>query len=183
MLEISTVFEDVRIRTFGKEDIENKVAWINDSANNKYLHYDLPLEYEKTLAWFEKIKDFKNRIDATIEYCNVPVGLIGLLGIDTTNKKAEYYICLGEHRYKGKGIAKKASIGLLKYAFEVLELERIYLYTEEENMAAQGLFEKIGFQKEGFIRRDLIYNGRKVNRYIYGILKEDFYEKYGNSDT
>lgn len=179
----SIAFEDVIVRKFCADDIANKVNWINDTENNTYLHYDLPLEYKKTLAWFENIKNSTSRFDGVIECSNVPVGLIGLLGIDNTNKKAEYYICLGNKDYKGKGIAKKASIAVLNYAFKDLGLERIYLYTEEENFAAQKLFERIGFQKEGFIRQDLIYNGRKVNRYIYGILKEDFYDKYGNSDT
>ncbi len=66
--------KEISIRKFNENDIHNKIKWINDSKNNKYLHYDLPLEYDKTLKWFEKNCDNKNRFDAVIEFNNIPVG-------------------------------------------------------------------------------------------------------------
>lgn len=162
----------ISIRKFEEKDIENKVKWINDERNNRFLHYDLPLIYENTLTWYKRIKDLETRYDAVIECDGVPVGLIGLLSVDYKNLKAEYYICLGEQDYKGRGIAKTASKLLIDYGFEKLGLNKIYLYTEEENVGAQKLFEKLGFEKEGFFRDDLIYNGRKINRYAYALLKE-----------
>ena len=164
---------EIELRKFSEEDIPNKIKWINDSANNTYLHYDLPLEFDKTLRWFQNNKDKENRYDAVILYDGVPVGLIGLLGIDRVNRKAEYYICLGEHNIKGKGIATRASKLLFDYAFETLDLNKIYLYTEVDNLSAQKLFERRNFKKEWLFVDDLIYNGRKVSRYAYALLKED----------
>lgn len=172
----------ISLRKFCFEDIPKKVEWINNSDNNKYLHYDLPLECDKTAIWFQRVKDLNTRLDAVIEYEGIPVGLIGLLDIDNKNKKAEYYICIGEQDFKGCGIAKKASMMLIDYAFNTIGLKKVFLYTEEENIPAQKLFEKLGFQKEGLIRQDLIYNGRVVNRYIYGILNEVYENVVGNSN-
>ena len=162
------------IRKFEEKDIQNKIKWINNQNNNKFLHYDLPLEYDKTLRWFHNIKDRADRYDAVIEYASVPVGIIGLLGIDEKNKKAEYYITLGEEEYKGKGIAYKASLLLLKYAFEELNLNKVYLYTETENIPAQGLFSKLGFEKEGTLREDIIINNQKRDRYIYAMFRNNW---------
>ena len=114
-------------------------------------------------------KENPNRYDAVIEYGTVPVGLIGLLNIDRKNLKAEYYIVIGEKDYRGLGIAKRASLKLLKYAFEELKLNKIYLYTEVDNVSAQKMFEKVGMRKEGLLKDDLYYNNRYVDRYIYGI--------------
>ena len=168
----------IRTRKFKKEDIPYKVKWINDSNINKYLHYSLPLEEEKTLIWFENNKDNKNRIDATIEVeideKITPVGLIGLLGIDNTNKKAEFYICMGDATYHNKGVAKEASNIFIKEVFETTDINKIYLYTEKENIKAQRLFEKIRFKKEGLLMSDLIYNQRVIDRYVYGLIREDF---------
>jgi len=166
--------KNIVLRKFRLEDVAQKVEWINNPSNNTYLHYDLPLEYDKTEIWFNKVKDLNTRLDLVIEYNNVPVGLIGLLSIDSINKKAEYYICMGEHKFKGCGIATNASIQLFAYAFNDLQLNRIFLYTEKENIPAQKLFEKLGFVQEGLIKHDLIYNGRTVDRYIYRMLKEEF---------
>lgn len=164
----------VCIRKFEKRDISNKVRWINDPLNNMYLHYDLPLEVMKTEEWFEKNKDRTDRYDAVIEADGNPIGLIGLLSIDTKNKKAEYYITLGERNYLGKGIAMQASRLLLEYAFLQMGLNRVYLYTETENIAAVKAYKRIGFKREGVIRQDIYSKGRYVDRYVYGITKEDF---------
>ena len=170
----------VYIRKFNERDIENKIKWINTEKINKYLHYELPLELEKTIVWYEKIKDKNNRLDYVIEVEDnnkrISIGLIGLLDIDYKNKKGEFYICLGNENYHGKGIAKKASIEFLKLIFEEKKLEKVFLYTEYKNIAAQNLFEKIGFKKEGLLRNDLIYNKKFIDRYIYSILKEEFYD-------
>ena len=165
---------NVTIRKFEEADIPNKIKWINDSQNNQFLHYDIPLEYEKTLSWFKNIKQRTDRYDAVIEADGVPVGLIGLLSIDKVNRKAEYYISMGEMSYKGKGVASVASRIIIDYAFDELKLNKIYLYTETQNQVAQRLFEKVGFVKEGYLIQDMIYRGRIVDRYVYGITRESW---------
>ena len=164
----------VSIRRFTKGDIKDKIRWINDERNNQYLHYDLPLEYDKTVSWFEQAAGRSDRHDAIIEVDGKPVGLIGLLNIDQKNGKAEYYITLGEQEYKGKGIASKASTLLLDYAFNQLDLNKVYLYTEVANITAQRLFERIGFKKEGLLKDDLWVGGKGIDRYFYGICRFDY---------
>ena len=168
---------NVSIRKFEKRDIPNKIKWINDPANNAFLHYDIPLEIGKTEVWFEKNKDLTDRYDAVIEADGTPVGLIGLLSIDHTNKKAEYYVTLGEREFLGRGIAGRASRLLLEYAFAELSLNRVYLYTEVDNTAAIKSYERIGFRREGLLKNDLFSKGRFVDRYVYGITKKAFYHR------
>lgn len=165
----------ITIRKFLKSDIENKVKWINDSQNNKYLHYDLPLSIEKTEIWFDNNKNREDRYDAVIEADGVAVGIIGLLSIDKKNNNAEYYVTIGDRNFLGKGIAKKASILLLKYAFETLKLESVYLYVETENISAIKLYERIGFKKQILIKQDIFCKDRYVDRYKFSISKNEFY--------
>lgn len=164
----------IQIRKFERQDIPKKVEWINNPNNNQFLHYDIPISVCRTEKWFEMHIGDDTRFDAIIEVDGVPVGTIGLLSIDKKNSKAEYYIALGEEKYKGKGIAKQASEMILEYGFITLKLNRIYLLTEDENIVAQKLFERIGFVKEGLIRQDIFSHGRYVNRIMYGLLREDW---------
>jgi len=168
---------NITLRKFTAADIPNKVRWINDESNNRYLHYELPLEIEKTQCWFEAIRDRTDRYDAVIEVDGVPVGLIGLLAIDQKNKKAEYYVTLGERKYLKKGISARATKLLLEYAFVELGLNRVYLYTETDNTEATRSYEGIGFRREGLLKNDLFSKGRLVDRYVYGITKRDFFNK------
>lgn len=164
----------VTIRKFDKSDINNKVKWINDSANNKFLHYDIPIEVSKTEKWYDLNSKRRDRFDAIIEYNGIPCGITGLLSIDTRNKKAEYYIVMGERSLKGKGIATEATKLILEYSFFELNLNKVYLFTEIDNILAQKLFYKVGFKKEGYLHQDLFHNGKYLDRFVYGITKSDF---------
>ncbi|HKL42461.1 MAG TPA: GNAT family protein [Clostridia bacterium] len=174
---------EIKIRKFQHEDIPYKVKWINDDENNQFLHYDLPLREDKTLLWFNSIKDRTDRADFTITYNGEPAGLIGLLNIDNKNRKAEYYITLGGSEFKGKGIATIASELLIEESYHNYKLNKIYLYTEVENKSAQRLFERIGFIKEGLLKEDLIQEGRKIDRFIYGLFIEGYLSKGKQSNA
>lgn len=172
----------ITIRKFEKTDIPKKVEWINNPDNNQYLHYDLPLDIYKTERWFDNNSGRVDRFDAVIVADSVPVGLIGLLSIDKKNKKAEYYVSMGEKAYKGKGIAKEASRLILEYGFNTLNLNRIFLYTETENIVAQKLFESIGFIKEGCLKADVYSHGYFVDRFVFGYLRNFWVKNYGNDN-
>ena len=163
----------ITIRRFEEKDIPLKVEWVNNPENNRYLHYNLPLEAGKTALWLKRNKDREDRFDGMIEADGIPCGLIGLLSIDKTNKKAEMYLMLGEPSMRKKGISYNAVHQILQYAFTSLGLNKVFLFTETANKAAQGLFEKVGFGREGVLKDDLFYNGRFVDRYMYAIRKED----------
>ena len=167
---------NVTIRKFQKTDIPKKVEWINNPENNQFLHYDIPISVQGTEKWFDSHEGETGRFDAVIEADGVPVGTIGLLSIDRKNSKAEFYIAMGETAYKGKGVAAAATGLMLRYGFEELKLNRIYLFTEAGNLPARKLFEKTGFVKEGMIRQDIISHGRFADRLIYGFLREDWKE-------
>ena len=164
----------VSIRKFEREDIPNKVEWINNPANNRFLNYDIPLEVKKTQKWFDSIKERIDRYDAVIEADGVPCGTIGLLNIDKKNSKAEYYIAMGEVSLKGKGVSTQASKLIIEYGFKKLGLNKIYLFTEIDNIPAQRLFEKVGFIKEGCIRSDIVSHGQFVDRYVYSIIRDEY---------
>ena len=163
------------IRPFERCDVPLKVRWINDPCNNTYLHYDLPLTEEGTYRWFDAIQGRTDRVDLTITLDDVPVGVIGLLSIDKENRKAEYYITVGEQDAKRKGVASEATRQLFDLAFQTMGIDRIYLYTERENAAAQRMFEHVGFKKEDLLIGDLTYRNRVVDRYVYGISRWNYY--------
>ena len=162
----------VSIRKMDYTDLDMKIRWINDRENNKFLHYDLPLVKDKTLQWYEKNKNNKNRFDGIIEVNGNPIGLIGLLSIK--DHQAEFYITIGETKYKGKGIARKASQLLLDNAFNNLGLSKVYLYTEVQNKKAQRLFDKLGFRIKDIEVNRITNRGQPVSRFYYELGKFEY---------
>ena len=164
---------EVTIRDFRLEDVPLKVSWINNPEMNRHLHYHIPLNEEDTRRWFRQ-KDNQTRRDCVIEYRGTPVGLIGLLCIDRTNRKAEYYVSLGEAAYEHLGIASAATRLILDYAFFELELNKVYLNVDAENEAACRLYLRNGFQCEGVFREDLLHHGRLIDRKRFAMLRADY---------
>lgn len=171
----------ITLRRFSFDDIPLKVRWINDSENNRYLHYDLPLEESTTFRWFEKNKELQSRMDMTILYEGKPVGIIGLLDIDRRKRSAELYVTIGEVGYKGRGIAGAAMEQLLRIAYGELGLHRVFLLTETENESAIRAYTKFGFVKEGVLRDEKVNrDGFFVSSCIFSMLKEEFEAYYGS---
>lgn len=167
-------YSDLRLEPFSEDYIQLKVDWINDPLNNRYLHYDLPLTVEKTLCWFDRIKNDPSRYDAVVMFEDKPVGLVGIIHIDRKNLKGEFYTIIGDHAYKHKGIGTRAGILCFLHGFYVLGLEKIYAYNEVDNLAGIRANLKGGFTIEGMLRRDLLYEGRKVDQFVLGLLKDSF---------
>lgn len=172
----------IQLRKFIMEDIPYKIQWINDPINNQYLHYELPLLEDKTAEWYERIKKLDTRLDMTILSNNIPVGIVGLLNIDSVNGSAELYITVGDSSCKGQGVAGQAMRLLMEIGFFTLGLERIFLLTETGNTAAIRAYDKFGFVREGCLRNDIRNRQRQlVDRYVYSMLKNEFEDRYGTN--
>ncbi|MNY28838.1 Spermine/spermidine acetyltransferase [compost metagenome] len=69
--------------------------------------------------------------------------------IDIDHDKAWFHIFIGEKRFWGRGISKKATNIVLYYAFTELKLKRVLLDVNSLNIAAWKLYERIGFTYTG----------------------------------
>jgi RimJ/RimL family protein N-acetyltransferase len=80
---------------------------------------------------------------------------------------------LPETSAHGKGFATEAVKLLIDYLFAGYPVERIMAFTDAENLPAQSVLEKNGFQREGQLRRSLFRCGEWHNTLIYGLLRQD----------
>ena len=80
---------------------------------------------------------------------------------------------IGE-KYARNGYMKEALKLLIPSLFVDLRLNRIEAATLEENIASKSLLKKIGFKKEGVLRKYLKINGTWRDHILYGLLENDF---------
>ncbi len=79
------------------------------------------------------------------------------------------YWCAPEAR--GQGITPRALRGLCRYALEELQLERLDLVTDIDNIASQRVAEKVGFRREGVLRSHLRHpDGHRRDSVSYSLL-------------
>ncbi|MFW9927645.1 MAG: GNAT family N-acetyltransferase [Candidatus Thorarchaeota archaeon] len=80
---------------------------------------------------------------------------------------------------RGKGYGKDAMLVLLDFSFNILGLHNVYLFVYKFNQHAISFYEKIGFQKLGFLREGAYINGKRDDVAIMDIIKSDFVQRYG----
>ena len=80
---------------------------------------------------------------------------------------------IGE-KHSRNGYMKEALKLLIPSLFIDLRLNRIEAATLEENIASKNLLKKIGFKKEGVLRKYLKINGTWRDHILYGLLENDF---------
>lgn len=170
----------LNIRKIERSDIPYLVKWGNNHAHIKFFHGYLPKNESEGNKWFQRSLLDKSREDfvicATEEGGNkYPVGMLGLTNIDDTNRKAEYYIVIGNEEFLRRGIAYRTSSEMIKATcFKGFELNKVYVRVDKENYPAQKLVEKLGFRKEGIMLSDIaLENGTFADMVYYGMLSSD----------
>ena len=100
------------------------------------------------------------------------IGNCGLVHVDLQNRMAElgYWIRTTQTH---KGFATQASKLALKFAFDVLHLNRIEIIVETGNTASQKVAEKLGAKKEGVMWQRLHIHDTFRDAYLYSILADD----------
>lgn len=92
------------------------------------------------------------------------------------NRVSEFAIYIGDEKYRGKGVGREAALETLRFAFYSLGLNRVFLKVLEENESAVRLYERMGFKKEGMLRKSVFKNNAFNNELLFGMLKEEFNE-------
>ena len=53
------------------------------------------------------------------------------------------------------------------YAFDELNLERVFAVPFTTNVASSRVLEKVGYEREGLLRRSAIKDGKILDQYLY----------------
>jgi RimJ/RimL family protein N-acetyltransferase len=104
---------------------------------------------------------------------NTLIGTATLFNLSLDNGRAELGYAMG-HTYWGKGYMNEALRALLSHAFEVMELRRLEADVDPRNAASIRTLERLGFQREGFLRERWHVNGEIQDAFFYGLLRREF---------
>jgi len=74
----------------------------------------------------------------------------------------------------GKGYCSEAAKIMVDYLFLSKDIVRIQAHTDLRNVASQKVLEKVGFRKEGIIRRSIFIRGEWRDARLYSILREEW---------
>ena len=102
------------------------------------------------------------------------IGWCSLSGWNPDYRSASLTYCLDDAAW-GHGYATEAARGLLRWAFDTLDLNRVQAEADTRNAASARVLEKLGFVREGTLREDCIVNGAVSDSWVYGLLRREWH--------
>jgi RimJ/RimL family protein N-acetyltransferase len=176
--------ERVLLRRVEREDLPRFAAWLNDPEVRRHLAVVYPMSMANEEAWYEAslraepaVQPYALDVRAQSPSEGGPdpawthVGGIGLHVVDWPNRCAELGIVIGNRDFWGAGYGTDATRALVRWAFDELNLNRVWLRVLEDNVRGIRCYEKVGFRVEGRLRQDRFREGRYVDTIVMGILR------------
>ena len=174
---------NVRIRAIEKTDIDEIMGWVNDPQVKENLLMRYPVSRYEEEKWIERALDddgHRNKVFALETKDGIYLGGIGLHRIDWENRNAEAGIVIGKREHWNKGYGTDAMMAILDFAFNQMNLHRVYLRVFEYNQRGVRSYQKCGFKKEGVLREDRYIGGEYRDTIMMGILKDEFKKNPNN---
>jgi len=102
-----------------------------------------------------------------------PAGITGFGELSVRDRRAVIGTWLGREHW-GTGVNTDAKALMLKLAFTELGLERVGAYTNPENARSLAALEKVGFRREGTLRRFHRHGDERHDVHVLSMLREDW---------
>lgn len=146
----------VALRPFDRRHLDATRAWVNDPEHAALLDRALPVGDREHERWYEAQLGRDDRVWLAIETLaeGRHVGNVWLWAVDARHRRAEVRIVVGDRAAHGRGLGREAIDLVARYAFERLNLHRVYAYVLASNTRAVRAFEQAGFLREGLLRQD-----------------------------
>lgn len=167
----------IGLRALEKEDLPQLMQWRNNPELRKFFRETDELNSTNQEKWFESViaKNSIHKMFSIVKLdTNELMGACGLCYIDWINRSADFSIYLGfDDIYIDEKYAIEAAELMKNYAFNILNLHRLWaeIYTIDE--PKKKFFDTLKFSLDGEFRETYWYNNRWHNSLFYSILSTD----------
>lgn len=177
ILKIMLKGNKVKLIAIEKSDLPLLMEWRNKPEYRKYFREYRELNDALQNKWYENqvIND-----PATIMYSiknmdDELIGCCGLAYINWVQRNADLSLYIGwKNCYiDDEGFAEESTILLLKYAFNELNLHKIWTEIYEFDSKKLKLYKKLNFKIDAQLRDNYFYDGKYWDSYILSILSNE----------
>lgn len=164
---------------YGKRFMDRDHAWWNNEsvfwASMGDRNFSSKAQVEKEhREWSESTEPETGVPFGVLAKDGTPLGYFGINWIDEASRVGNLGASIGEEAYWGGGYGTDALLLLLDYAFDWLDLRRVWLVTMASNKRVIRQMEKIGFQLEARQRQATAADGVWVDAVSYGLMREEW---------
>jgi len=158
----------------------SEIKKIYDWKNNKELCDFIgstykPISLFQIEDWLIKNQNDSNQVMFGI-YTNEDnnfIGIVRLMFINWVNRNTELGIFIGENEYQSKGFGKEILSLVSKYAFNTINLNKIYLKVSISNERAVNLYKSFNFEIEGVLKKHFFINNKFEDVNMMSLFKNE----------
>ncbi len=165
--------EKVKLRTIEEEDYEKLRDWVNHYDVRRFIGIREPMNLKQETEFVENELDSDDTIMLGI--C-VDGELIGDIAIERKETGVGELGILIDPEHHGNGYGTEASKLLIKHAFQQVRYHKIKTRVVDTNDKSSRVWEKLGFQHEGTLRKHTFLDGEYRDFQVYGLLEEEWNE-------
>ena len=173
----------IYFRPLKPEDLKNGyLDWVNDPEMHQLLDSaKRPISEYNLKKYYQQIMESENDVMfAVIEKkTDKHIGNVKLGKIDWIHRHANYGRMIGDKRARGKGYGTEILQMLMEYAFNTLNLNRLYTPVLENNIASIKSNEKAGMVKEGVSKQARLIDGTYVDVVNFAMTHDRYRKLYG----
>lgn len=171
--------ERIRLRPIERDDLPRYLHWFQDPEVREGLSLILPFNLDQETQWYERViagnpNEFIFAADAEHADGWIHIGSVGLHRVDWRNRSTELGIVIGDKAYWSRGYGSDMVRTVTRFAFDTLNLHRVWLRVFDYNKRAIRAYEKAGFTHEGRFRQDLYKFGHYHDTLIMSVLRPEF---------
>ena len=170
--------ENIYLRPLTRKDATQRYAdWLNDEQVNAFLetrHVQQTMESCKSFVEKCNASPSENLFGVFYRDGDVHVGNAKLGSLHDLYARAQISLFIGERDYWGRGLGSEVILSLTRFGFENLMLERIEAGVYEQNLASLRAFLNVGYTVEGYLRKHVMFNGRRSGCFWLAMLKNEF---------
>jgi RimJ/RimL family protein N-acetyltransferase len=170
----------VRLRPVASEDVERYVEWMNDPELIRNLGARYPVSRQFEEEWVEAATKRTSAPNLSLAIETLEgrhIGSIGLHNVHPEDRNASLGIMIGARDCWSQGYGSDALRALLRFAFDEMNLHRVYLEVFADNERAIVSYKKCGFVEEGRQRQHHFRRGAYRDSLIMGCLREEFWAR------
>lgn len=164
--------ERIFLREVRREDVnDNYYKWMNDNEITRYTESRFyPYSMEQLESYVISLDGKREAVFlAIIEKENLlHIGNIKLGNIDWIHRRADIGVIIGDKDSWGKGYASEAINLLSNYAFNKLNLHKVWAGCYVNNQSSVKAFKNAGFLEEGKQREHCYYDGAYIDVVFMG---------------
>lgn len=163
--------EEITLRSICQSDEAEFIGWHNNPYNRDKIGSIFPFSSNTFKAICKSYnEEYPSNVWFAICEKDELIGIAGLHGIKYIQRNAEVALLIGkeEERNKGKG---KIVLNLIEeYAFNTLNMHRLYAYIYQDNTASLKFMEKCAWELEGVLKEASFWNSHFRNVEVWAKL-------------